>query len=603
MKIPRKLGLSFLTINATAALVMAVFLANIMMISGSTERSNFSQSIFAKALTLETSILRQNSQFRGFLVTADPTYLKSYEEGRKEFDETAAELDGLLTEPAKRAMVQEARAETLKWRRDWGDRLIAEVKAGNRDAAQEAVRGAGAAVLVSKVALPLRALRAEETKDIEAAAASQAKAIEIALIALALGTIALIGIAITLQRVLSRQIARPITGLTDVMVSLAEGRHDIIVPAANRNDELGDMARAITVFRDTAVAKVVDDRDREAALTAIGGALHRLSEADLTARIRDLPPAFQTLSADYNAATTSLSGVLAGVRRSVDSIKRDTGEISHAASDLSDRSERQAASLQESASALDEITRSVGAGASAAEKASASMTAAQNEAERGGEIVRQAIGAMNGIEQASNEIAEIISLIDGIAFQTNLLALNAGVEAARAGEAGKGFAVVASEVRALAQRAADAATDVKAKVTSASTHVRTGVELVDRTGQALSRIIESVGSVSGAIDGIARSADYQAKSLGEINIAIGEMDGMTQQNAAMVEETSAAARNLVKEAEQLAASVATFAIDDHAAPPANVTRMPARRVEGRVMPAPAAPARRAAAGGDDWASF
>jgi methyl-accepting chemotaxis protein len=600
MKIPRKLGLSFLAINATAAAVMAVFLANIMMISGATERSNFSQSIFAKALTLETSILRQNSQFRGFLVTGDPTYLKSYEEGRKEFDETATELDGLLTIPAQKAMVDKARTAAIAWRRDWGDRLIAEVKAGNRDAAQEAVRNAGAAVLVSKVALPLRDLRAEETTAIEAAAARQNMAIEIALITLAIGTVALIGLAVTLSRVLSRQIAKPITSLTDVMVSLAEGRHDISVDATERTDELGDMARAITVFRDTAVEKVIADRDREAALTAIGGALHKLSEADLTVRLTDVPAGFRALSDDYNAATGSLAGVLASVRNSVEAIKRDTGEISHAASDLSDRSERQAASLQESASALDEITKSVGAGASAAVQASASMSAAQDEAERGGEIVRQAIDAMNGIEQASNEIAEIISLIDGIAFQTNLLALNAGVEAARAGEAGKGFAVVASEVRALAQRAADAATNVKVKITSASTHVRSGVELVDRTGQALSRIIESVGSVSGAVDGIARSADQQAKSLGEINIAISEMDGMTQQNAAMVEETSAAARNLVEEAERLAASVATFAIDEAAAH-ADVALLPVRRTSPRAAPAPT-PLRRAA-GGDDWSSF
>ncbi|MCE3544468.1 methyl-accepting chemotaxis protein, partial [Escherichia coli] len=153
-----------------------------------------------------------------------------------------------------------------------------------------------------------------------------------------------------------------------------------------------------------------------------------------------------------------------------------------------------------------------------------------------------------GIEQASNEIAAIISLIDGIAFQTNLLALNAGVEAARAGEAGKGFAVVANEVRALAQRSADAATEVKTRVTAASKHVKAGVALVDQTGQALSRIIERVAAVSGAVDAIARSSDHQATSLGQINVAIGEMDGMTQQNAAMVEETSAAARRLVDEA-------------------------------------------------------
>lgn len=595
MKIPRKLGLSFLTIIATAAVVMMVLFGTIMLIRQSTDRNNFAQTIYAKALTLETAILRQNSQFRGFLVTGDVTYLKSYEEARKEFDGTAAELDTLLTDPVKLRQLDTARRETLKWRRNWGDRLIGWVKAGHRDEAQQAVRDAGPAVLVSKIALPLRDLRAAETQDIESAAASQEKAILTALIALAIGGIALIGVAITLSVLLSRQIARPITLLTDAMAQLASGRHDIVVEA-DRTDELGDMARAVAVFRDTAAAKVADDADREAAMTAIGGGLHRLSDADLTVRIADVPQAFRLLSDDFNTATASLSRVLGEVRGSVQSIKHNSGEINQAALDLAQRTEQEAAALQESAAALDEVTKSIREGAGAAIGASSAMAQARTEAERGGTIVRQAIDAMQGIEQASNEIAAIISLIDGIAFQTNLLALNAGVEAARAGEAGKGFAVVASEVRALAQRSADAATEVKTKVTSASTHIRAGVDLVDQTGQALSRIIDSVGAVSGSIDSIAQSSDHQAKSLGQINVAIGEMDQMTQENAAMVEQTSAAARQLVAEAQQLAASVATFEIDGQApAPaPAPADYRPARSRPAAAASRPTAIPRRAA---------
>ena len=604
MKIPRKLGLSFLTIIATAAVVMMVLFGTIMLIRQSTDRNNFAQTIYAKALTLETAILRQNSQFRGFLVTGDVTYLKSYEEARKEFDGTAAELDTLLTDPVKLRQLDTARRETLKWRRNWGDRLIGWVKAGHRDEAQQAVRDAGPAVLVSKIALPLRDLRAAETQDIESAAASQEKAILTALIALAIGGIALIGVAITLSVLLSRQIARPITLLTDAMAQLASGRHDIVVEA-DRTDELGDMARAVAVFRDTAAAKVADDADREAAMTAIGGGLHRLSDADLTVRIADVPQAFRLLSDDFNTATASLSRVLGEVRGSVQSIKHNSGEINQAALDLAQRTEQEAAALQESAAALDEVTKSIREGAGAAIGASSAMAQARTEAERGGTIVRQAIDAMQGIEQASNEIAAIISLIDGIAFQTNLLALNAGVEAARAGEAGKGFAVVASEVRALAQRSADAATEVKTKVTSASTHIRAGVDLVDQTGQALSRIIDSVGAVSGSIDSIAQSSDHQAKSLGQINVAIGEMDQMTQENAAMVEQTSAAARQLVAEAQQLAASVATFEIDGQAPAPASAPAdyRPARSRPAAAAPRPAPiPAPRRVANGD-WDAF
>ena len=604
MKIPRKLGLSFLTIIATAAVVMMVFFGTIMMIERSTERNNFSQTIYAKALTLETAILRQNSQFRGFLVTGDVSYLKSYEEARTEFDGTAAELDTLLTDPVKLKQLNTARSETLKWRGNWGDRLIGWVKAGRRDEAQQAVRDAGPAVLVSKIALPLRDLRAAETDEINAAAANQENAIRTALIALAIGAIALIGIAITLSMLLSRQIARPITMLTDAMAQLAGGRHDIAVET-DRTDELGDMARAVAVFRDTAAAKVADDQDRAAAMTAIGGGLRRLSDADLTARIADVPQAFRILSDDFNTATASLSRVLGEVRGSVQSIKHNSGEINQAALDLAQRTEQEAAALQESAAALDEVTKSIRDGAGAAIGASTAMAQARTEAEHGGVIVRQAIDAMQGIEQASDEIAAIISLIDGIAFQTNLLALNAGVEAARAGEAGRGFAVVASEVRALAQRSADAATEVKNKVTSASTHVRAGVELVDQTGQALSRIIDRVAAVSGSIDSIAQSSDHQAKSLGQINVAIGEMDQMTQENAAMVEETSAAARQLVAEAQHLAASVATFAIDGQAPTAALRQRGPVAAPPSRRIAAPAsspAPAPRRVANGE-WDAF
>ena len=606
MKIPRKLGLSFLAINASAAVVMLVFLASIMMIARTTERNNHSQDVYAKALTLETAILRQNSQFRGFLVTGDPTYLKSYEEGRVEFDQTAVELAAMLTIPSEQAQLAEARRETLAWRRNWGDRLIAQVKAGDRDGAQEEVRNAGQKVLVSKIALPLRALRATETEAMAAHADEQSGAIRMALIALVIGGIALIAIAVALAMMLSRQIARPITTLTQAMGDLAAGRHDIDVGASGRTDELGDMARAVLVFRDTAVAKLADDRDREAAMTAIGGGLRSLSQADLTARLADVPAAFRALSDDFNLATSSLSQVLGDVRGSVDSIKLNSGEIAQAASDLAERTEREAAALQQSSSALDEVTRSIREGAIAATDASSAMADTRGEAERGDAIVRQAITAMHGIEQASDEIAQIISLIDGIAFQTNLLALNAGIEAARAGEAGKGFAVVASEVRALAQRSADAATEVKDKVKAASTHVGVGVNLVGQTGEALAKIIERVAGVGVSIDSIARQSDHQATSLGQINVAIAEMDAMTQQNAAMVEQTSAASRQLVAEAEALAASVATFAIDAQAesaprAAAANVTPLQPKRSPRRwVAPPEPAPLKVA---NDDWDAF
>ncbi|USI74845.1 methyl-accepting chemotaxis protein [Sphingomonas morindae] len=565
LSITRKLGGAFLIINASAAIMMAVFAANILMIRSVTRQNNFSQDVYAKALTLETSILRQNSQFRGYLVTADASYLKSYDEARDEFDRTARELMAMLPEPAKRALVQQAVIETRRWRHNWGDRLIGWGRAGRNAEAQAAVRAAGSAVLVSKVALPLRALRAAETSAIEKNSARQNRALSTAAITLVLGGAAMIGIALFLSRLLGGHIARPLGGLAIAMRQLADGKEAVEIPDLGRGDELGDLVSAALVFRDAAAAKRADEKDRVEAMRAIAQGLHRLADADLTVRLTGLPKAFATIESDFNLTMDKLQDVLGRVRGSIEAIRAGSSEINAAAADLATRSEHQAESLQTTARAMNSVTDTVRSGAASATRANAAMNEARGEAQQGGEIVGRAIEAMHGIERASKEISEIITVIDGIAFQTNLLALNAGVEAARAGDAGKGFAVVASEVRALAQRSADAAKDVKARVHSATGHVHTGVALVGETGEALGRIIDKVGLVSTEIEEIARASDQQAESLVRINGAISEMDGDTQQNAAMVEETSASARMLAKEADSLADAVSHFVIE--AAPP------------------------------------
>ena len=561
MNIPKKLGVSFLTICASAAIMMIVFFVNITMIRLSTDRNNLSQSIHAQALTLETAVLRQNSQFRGYLVTGDASYLKSYFEARDDYDRTSAALEETLADPVKRDLVLKSRDKTLAWRRDWGDRLIGWVRDGKRAEAEQAVRDAGKAVLISDAVLPLRDLRTSETKLIEQNSARQETAITTALVTLVVGGIALIGVAISLAVMLGRLIATPITGLTQTMARLADGHSDIAVPDTDRQDELGDMARAVLVFRDAAVAKMVADKDRQEAIAEIGKTLHQLANADLTVRLTGLPDAFGELAHDFNDAMVRLSEAMSSVRGSVNTIMSNSGEIREAAGDLSLRSEKQAGSLQKSAAAIGEISETVRDGAKLAVSANTEMSEARVEAEQGGAIVGKAIDAMNGIDQASKEIAEIITVIDGIAFQTNLLALNAGVEAARAGDAGKGFAVVANEVRALAQRAADAAKDVKTKIMSATDHVRVGVDLVNETGHALTRITSRVTSVSQAIEAMAESSAQQSRSLNQVSAAFREIDSVTQENAAMVEETTAAAVLLAKEAKQMADAFATFTVD------------------------------------------
>jgi methyl-accepting chemotaxis protein len=269
-------------------------------------------------------------------------------------------------------------------------------------------------------------------------------------------------------------------------------------------------------------------------------------------------PSLDKLRLDFNAAAETLFEALRVVSSGASAIQSGASEISMATGDLSRRTEQQAANLEETAAALDQITATVRRTAEGAVQARDAMAAAKTDAERSGRIVQDAVTAMGGIEQSSKEINQIIGVIDEIAFQTNLLALNAGVEAARAGDAGRGFAVVASEVRALAQRSADAAKQIKTLISASTQHVASGVDLVGETGRALSRIASQVSEMNGVIAEIAASAQEQATGLNEVNSAVNQMDQMTQKNAAMVEQTTAASLNLANEGQELTRLISRF---------------------------------------------
>jgi methyl-accepting chemotaxis protein len=608
MNIPRRLGFAFVALNVTAALMMVVFGISLAMVSNVSARNTESQAVLADTLALETALLRQNSQFRGFLVTADESYLKSYHEGRDDYDKTSAALEARLTEPELQDLVRRSRTETLKWRESWGDRYIAVVKAGQRDAAQEAVRAAGKAVLVSDAVLPLRAVKDAKTKEITEETARQESAILFAWIALAIGGATLIGLALVLSRRLSRSIAVPLSDLTETMTALADGQNDAPIPGTSRADELGDMARAVMVFRDAALDRARAVADRERAMAQIGERLSAVAQADLSVRIIGVPPAFQTVADDFNEAMERLCQAMGLVQDSIVAINLTSSEIQQATTDLATRSEQQAASLQASSSAMEHLTTQIEDYAKIAAQVSGSMVEARGEAENGGMVVSKAIEAMDNVERASAEISEITAMIDGIAFQTNLLALNAGVEAARAGEAGKGFAVVASEVRALAQRATEAANAIKQRVEAVTSHVRSGVSLVNETGSALETIISRVSAVTSSISTIAETAGEQSIALRKINGAIGAMDQMTQQNAAMVEETNAATKNLSEQAGQLASAFSSFRIggEKRRLPTPVLARVPTvapSRVRA-TTPAPSVPlATGNLAIDNDWSEF
>ncbi len=321
---------------------------------------------------------------------------------------------------------------------------------------------------------------------------------------------------------------------------------------------------AETLFR-TATERSMQDRavEQQKVVEALRDALGALAQGDLSVQIdTPFPPDYESLRLNCNQAAQSLSDTLARVAEVAASILGGADNIASAAADLSRRTESQAATLEETAAALDTLTANVRSATEGTHKAGTKVKSAHGEARNNGGVVREAIEAMTAIEQSSHQISKIISVIDDIAFQTNLLALNAGVEAARAGDAGRGFAVVAAEVRALAQRSSDAAKEIKTLISTSETQVGTGAALVGQSGRAVEAIVSDVAEISSIVQDISQAAQDQSNSLAEINAGVAVLDKVTQQNAVMVEESTAASALLKQEADQLSDLLSGFTLSD-----------------------------------------
>ncbi len=384
----------------------------------------------------------------------------------------------------------------------------------------------------------------------------------------------------------SRSVASLLSTSVAAMNRIAAGDLGVEIGHQARRDEIGAIARAVQVFKNNAVSlakaneyratvesETIEARQKEEArvkshaallaafLETFSTALSRLANGEFDFRLTEtLSSDYEPLRQDLNSSLDKLQKALQAVSAITGSIQSGTQEILSASDDLSRRTEQQAASLEKTASALDEITSTVRNAADGAARARHVVAAAKDEATKSGVVVDKAVQAMGGIEKSSQEISKIIGVIDEIAFQTNLLALNAGVEAARAGDAGRGFAVVATEVRALAQRSAGAAKEIKNLISSSGAQVNHGVELVAESGKALERIMAQVGEIDAVVTEIAAGAKEQATGLDDVNSAINQMDKVTQQNAAMAEQSSAACRSLSQETEQLAGLIGQFKV-------------------------------------------
>lgn len=380
------------------------------------------------------------------------------------------------------------------------------------------------------------------------------------------------------------KISRPLSRMSERMGVLANGDLTVEVEGQQRGDEVGSMARAVQIFKDNAIAlkaseaeaaeqrrRSEEDRARNDAqreetarqvasvVAGLGAGLERLARGDLTYRVTDRwSDEYVKIQEDFNGAIDKLQDTIANIVRSSAEVSNAAAEISSATTDLSQRTEEQAASLEETSASMEQIAATVKKNAENAKHANDLTQNARQVADEGGKVVAEVVSAMTRIEDSSRKISDIISVIDEIARQTNLLALNAAVEAARAGDAGRGFAVVASEVRGLAQRSSQAAKDIANLIVNSSTQVEDGVALVNKAGQSLQAILDSINNVASIVSEIANASAEQASGIDQINTALAQMDEVTQQNSALVEENAATAKTLEEQQAAMSERVGYF---------------------------------------------
>jgi methyl-accepting chemotaxis protein len=556
-------------------------------------------------------VLEQQNAARAYTMLGKEEFVENYRKGIANFNESAASFARFSTLPEQQARLEQLKAAVGRLQKDKLEPAMALARSGNRAEAQQM---AGVNLLGEIRPLVAEILKAQDARvqqriEAEDAAAASAR------LAMWIGGALALATAVFCGWFLSATVAAPIRALTEVMKRLASGDNRVEVQGTDRGDELGGMSKAVLVFREAAVAKekadaakAEADAEQQLVVSTLEQNLGKLAEGDLTADIRaEFSAGYATVKTNYNEAITKLRELIGSVAESAITIRTGSGEIAQASEDLARRTEANAASLEETSAAVAQIDQRLKASAVAAGRTVERADGAIATVSGGREITDEAVQAMTRVSESAKGIDSVIEGLDKIAFQTRVLAMNAAVEAGRAGEAGRGFAVVADLVSALAMRSEEEAARAREQLTATQTDIIAAVGMVEKVDGALANISGDVAEVHTLLNQMAADNQAQSTAITQISVAIGTMDQATQQNAAMVEETSAAARNLNSEVTTLAGQAGRFNVGNGvtAAAAKPKARAAAKPAGGYTSPVKALPiaAMASSGGGDDWASF
>ena len=603
--ISRKLVGSFTAIIVIFAVVGSMVFLNLSSLTEAAQSKERSLRALQLSETMMTQVLEQQNAARAYAILGKPEFLKTYRENGDKFFASIRAFKQVShsDEQQARAHALAGHGRTLRGKLDAIIELAANPATRTQAQAKTGVKMLGDIRSTLKELAEVQETRVEEKIAVEEATASASR------LAIGVGGLLSVGLALFLAWFLSRNVAGPVADMTSAMKALASGDHGVRVAGTERGDELGGMAKAVLVFRDAAIekqktdaAKAEADAEQQRVVTALETNLGKLAAGDLRAAIsEDFSPTYHSVKTNFNAALASLRGLIGSVTDSAAAIRTGSGEIAQASEDLARRTEANAASLEETSAAVTQMDGRLRATAAAANRTVSRADGAIATVKGGRAVTDEAVQAMARVADGAKGIDSVIEGLDKIAFQTRVLAMNAAVEAGRAGEAGRGFAVVADLVSALAMRSEEEAARARDQLTATQTDIVSAVEMVQKVDGALADISGDVAEVHSLLGQMAADNQAQSTAITQISVAIGTMDQSTQQNAAMVEQTSAAARNLSGEVAALAEQAAKFETGGAAGKPKSFKPIAPKSGSGYVSPVKPLPV--APRSDDDWASF